>query len=44
MKNVNNEGNKHFERVQNETPMHNTPPVPNNYHTEISTFMILSME
>ena len=44
MKYVNNEENKNFVRVQTETPIHNPTTVPNNYHTNIPTFIFCSLE
>ena len=44
MTSVDNEENQNFERVQTETPMHTTTPVPKNYHTKIPTYIICSMK
>ena len=41
---VYNEENQNFGRVQTETLVHTTIPVPKNYRTKIPTCMICSME
>ena len=41
---VDNEGNQNFDRVQTETPMYTTTLVSDNYHTNMPTCNIFSME